>query len=166
MNNDILKTIKDRSYELRYGLARYCMVDIDIEKMLKIVDWHNLIGFNQEDLPDSTTSSIYIESIFLGLPLMALAAEETITEESSLLGNPLKIIDGAKMLTAIRGYVNDEFALTGLAMITELNNYAYKDLHPALQKHISRKNIRTMIIPDQADNIELFQQYLPILHNL
>ena len=79
------------------------------------------VPFQRNQIWKPDKSSSLIESIIMNVPIPPLYFAE---EEN---GNWL-VLDGLQRLSSIRGFYDNEFALTKLEVLTELNKSKYKDL--------------------------------------
>lgn len=81
------------------------------------------VPFQRKQIWKSDKSSSLIESIIMNVPIPPLYFAE---EEN---GNWL-VLDGLQRLSSIKDFYDNEYALTKLEVLTELNKRKYKDLPP------------------------------------
>ncbi len=79
------------------------------------------VPFQRKQIWKSDKASLLIESIIMNVPIPPLYFSE---EED---GNWL-VLDGLQRLSSIRDFYNNEFALTDLEVLKDLNKCKYKDL--------------------------------------
>jgi uncharacterized protein with ParB-like and HNH nuclease domain len=83
--------------------------------------------------------SRFIESILLGFPLPPFYVNQT-------KENKLVIIDGLQRTTTLHKFVNDEFALTELKTLPNINGKKFSELPDAYKAKIEDKNIQLYIL--------------------
>lgn len=77
--------------------------------------------FQRNEVWNTRQKSELIESVVMGIPLPLIYLAETM--EGKLI-----IVDGRQRLTTFFRYMNNEFALSGLKIMTELNSCRFRDL--------------------------------------
>lgn len=99
------------------------------------------------------TSSILIESLILNIPipLVYISQDVDVDEEVASETARYSVIDGQQRLTAISRYLQNEFALTGLTVLTNLNGSYYKDLPPFLIRRLEERTLRCLRIDSTLD---------------
>lgn len=99
------------------------------------------------------TSSRLIESLILNIPipLIYLSQDVDIDIETGDEESRYSVIDGQQRLTAIIKFFNNEFALTGLDALSELEGFCYKDLPPFLIRRLEERTIKCLRIDSTVD---------------
>ncbi len=99
------------------------------------------------------TSSRLIESLILNIPvpLIYLSQDVDIDIETGDEESRYSVIDGQQRLTAIIKFFNNEFSLTGLDALTELEGTYYKDLPPFLIRRLEERTIKCLRIDSTVD---------------
>lgn len=77
--------------------------------------------FQRNEVWNMRQKSELIESVVMGIPLPLIYLAETVEGK-------LVIVDGRQRLTTFFRYLNNEFALSGLKIMTELNSCRFQDL--------------------------------------
>lgn len=77
--------------------------------------------FQRNEVWNTRQKSELIESVVMGIPLPLIYLAET-------MEGKLVIVDGRQRLTTFFKYLNNEFALSGLKIMTELNSCKFQDL--------------------------------------
>ena len=77
--------------------------------------------FQRKEVWNTRQKSELIESVVMGIPLPLIYLAET-------MEGKLVIVDGRQRLTTFFKYLNNEFALSGLKIMTELNSCKFQDL--------------------------------------
>lgn len=85
--------------------------------------------FQRNDVWNTRQKSELIESVVMGIPLPLIYLAETM--EGKLI-----IVDGRQRLTTFFKYMNNEFALSGLKIMKELNGCRFRDLEKDEKKRM------------------------------
>ncbi|MBR5949537.1 MAG: DUF262 domain-containing protein [Clostridia bacterium] len=97
------------------------------------------VPFQRQQIWTTDKSSSLIESVIMNVPIPPLYFAE---EEN---GDWL-VVDGLQRLSSIRKYYDNEFALTKLEVLTELNKLKYKDLPPKSRSLLDDGMLRVNVI--------------------
>ena len=99
--------------------------------------------FQRYSVWDRSLKSRLIESVLLDvpLPIIYLAEEQDGREE---------VIDGQQRLTAFFEFLNNELALGGLEIRTDLKNKRFRDMDRETQNKVRRATIRTVTIRKES----------------
>ncbi|MEH2026842.1 DUF262 domain-containing protein [Nostoc sp.] len=156
-DSDVIEKDEDTAEEDRSdngGLYPYdpTQADIDIRVDLQTVfdlmrryDNNKLIidpDFQRNLVWTQEKKSKFIESLILNFPLPPLCVNQTV--EGKYI-----IVDGLQRITTLHEFVNDEFNLTGLEALTDLNDYNFsnlKELPGDYQTRIEDKQLYIYII--------------------
>lgn len=98
-------------------------------------------------------SSGLIESLILNIPipLVYISQDVDVDEEVGTEASRYSVIDGQQRLTAISKFLGNEFALTGLQVLDDLNDAYYSDLPPFLVRRLEERTIRCLRIDSTLD---------------
>ena len=98
-------------------------------------------------------SSGLIESLILNIPipLIYISQDVDVDEEVSSESARYSVIDGQQRLTAVSRFLQNEFALVGLEVLSDLNESYYKDLPPFLVRRLEERTIRCLRIDSTVD---------------
>ena len=90
--------------------------------------------------------SKFIESVFLGVPIMPFLV--------SMSGNEaeLEIIDGSQRIRTLVDYCSNNFKISGLEKLTELNNTKFEDLRESRKNKFWIRDFRFHVVTDKADS--------------
>jgi uncharacterized protein with ParB-like and HNH nuclease domain len=91
---------------------------------------------------DSTRQSRFIESIFLGLPILPLFVAR-IQEPFSL-----EIIDGSQRVLALAAFMTNKLQLINLKTLDSLNGFKFSDCSPSHQRKFKNTSINIIILFD------------------
>ena len=92
----------------------------------------------------SSEKSRFIESVFLGVPIMPFLVSVS-GEEAEL-----EIIDGSQRIRTLAEYCNDGFKLNGLQKLTELNGTLFSDLLESRRNKFLLRDFRFHVVTDKA----------------
>ena len=85
------------------------------------------------------------------IPLIYISQDVDVDEEVSSEEARYSVIDGQQRLTAISRYLQNEFSLIGLTVLTDLNGSYYKDLPPFLIRRLEERTLRCLRIDSTVD---------------
>lgn len=97
------------------------------------------VPFQRKQIWKTDQASSLLESIIMNVPIPPLYFAE---EEN---GNWL-VLDGLQRLSSIQNYYDNEFALSKLEVLTELNKRKYKDLPPKAKSLLDDGMLRVNVI--------------------
>lgn len=100
--------------------------------------------FQRRKVWDEARSSRLIESVILEVPLPVfyMAESQDGTQE---------VIDGQQRLTAFFRFLDNDFTLRGLKVLSDLNGQRYKDLEKPIQRLIRDCAVRTVVFKRESD---------------
>ena len=109
--------------------------------------------YQREFVWEPRRKSGLIESLVLGLPIPFVFVAD--------VEGDLEIVDGTQRIRTIVSYLDNEFKLTELKILNDLNGFKYSDLPMAEQKRIKNRTIRMIMLSAKADlavRFEVFQR--------
>ena len=89
-------------------------------------------------------ASLLIESIFLNIPIPPCYFSQNDDFE-------LSVIDGQQRIYSIYRFLNNQFALSGLEVVSELNGKRFHQLDRRSQRQIETHTLRAVIITNDSD---------------
>jgi hypothetical protein len=101
------------------------------------------IEYQRKYVWDQGKASRLIESLLLNVPIPVCYFAE---DESGAY----EVIDGLQRLTAIQKYLDNELALTGLSVLSELDGKKFEDLAPRDQRRLENRTIRCIVITEDS----------------
>lgn len=101
---------------------------------------------------DNARASRLIESLLLNIPIPVVYFSET--QELNYL-----VIDGHQRIRSIVRFLNGEFALSGLKVLTDFNRKRFHQLPEKYQKRIRTRVIRAIIIGADSDPMMQFEVF-------
>lgn len=104
--------------------------------------------FQRDDVWKAEQKAELVESVLMGLPLPIFYFNQ------DKYGR-LIVIDGRQRLTALFEYMNDEFALKDLKILSEINTLKFSDLPPVYMSRLEDYQIQAhVILPPTPDRIK------------
>lgn len=104
--------------------------------------------FQREDVWGIKQKSELIETVLMGIPLPIFYLNER-------KDGKLVVVDGRQRLTTFFNYLNDEFKLSNLKILSKLNDKTFSDLDPILQANLEDFQIIAQVIkPPTPDRIK------------
>lgn len=92
-------------------------------------------------------ASRLVESVLMGIPIPTIY----LCEEDD---NTHSVIDGQQRITSLVRYLKNEFALSGLQELNELNGKCYKDLPKDIQKKLKSSSLSTISLLKQSSDLK------------
>ena len=96
---------------------------------------------------DNKRKSLLIESLLLNIPIPPLFFYEK--DMASY-----EVMDGQQRINAIKEFYNNEFKLTGLAVLEKLNGKSYKTIHPTIIKGLNRGSLSVNVLLLESEEKE------------
>lgn len=102
------------------------------------------IEYQRKYVWDLAKASRLIESLLLNVPIPVLYFAEDETGR-------YEVIDGLQRLTTIKNFLENEFALSGLSVLTELDGKRFRDLTPKDRRRLENRTIRCIVITEDSN---------------
>lgn len=156
-NNDLLKLTKEHT-------VRTQAVTYDIGTIIQQID-DKKIKLNPEYQRkyrwDDVKSSRLIESLILNIPIPFIYLSNDVDIDSDVTDEDgyYSVIDGQQRLTAIKNYLEDKFALTGLGIISDLDGLKFSQLPDFLKRRINDRTINCLRIDSTVDETVKFDVF-------
>lgn len=98
-------------------------------------------------------SSRLMESLILNIPIPTVYLSQDIDVDEEVGDDVARysVIDGQQRLTAIYGFMTNDYALVGLDVLELLNGSFYKDLPPFLVRRLEERTIKCLRIDSTVD---------------
>ena len=103
--------------------------------------------YQRDYIYNDKQASKLIESFLIGIPIPTVYLCETEDESYD-------VIDGQQRLTSVARYLNNNFALTGLSSLPELNGKLFKDLDKPIQKKLKSSTINATVILKESQELK------------
>lgn len=145
--------------DFNWGLREW-----DVETILKKMsdskdEDGNVISLSELFIPDyqrdykwdAKTASRFIESILQGFPIpyLYIASVEDIDNQEE--DGRIELIDGSQRVRALIYFVGNEYELTDLKQLKELEGFKFQDLLPGRQRKFLRESLRFMELKCDTD---------------
>lgn len=101
------------------------------------------IEYQRKYVWDLGKASRLIESLLLNVPIPVCYFAE---DEHGVY----EVIDGLQRLTTIKHYLDGEFGLTGISVLSELEGKYFEDLAPRDQRRLENRTIRCIVITEDS----------------
>jgi hypothetical protein len=102
-----------------------------------------VIEYQRKYVWDQSKASRLIESLLLNVPIPVCYFAE---DED---GN-YEVIDGLQRLTTIRRFIEDDFPLSGISVLKELEGKVFSELAPRDQRRLENRTIRCIVITEES----------------
>lgn len=124
--------------------------DFPLSTLRDMVDDGDIIpnpDYQRDYVYNDKQASRLVESVLMGIPIptIYLCLED---DES------YSVIDGQQRITSLVRYLKNEFALSGLQELNELNGKCYKDLPKDIQKKLKSSSLSTISLLKQSSDLK------------
>src|SRR5581483_252129 len=109
-------------------------------------------SFQRYAVWDRTRKSKFIESLLLNIPIPTLFFAED--EDGSKV-----VVDGQQRLLAVKEFLENQYELRGLEVLSGLNDKRFDELNERQQKLIRNRTLRCLIISARRDSEIRFQVF-------
>lgn len=122
-------------------LVRFNILDYSIEHLVNKVasEEYYVPEYQREFTWDKNKKSRFIESVMIGLPIPFVFFWQD--EEGNF-----EIVDGSQRLRTLEEFVNQNFRLSKLSILTESKGYSFKDFHESRRKKFLAQSIRGILL--------------------
>lgn len=124
--------------------------DILLSSLRDMVDEGDIIpnpDYQRDYVYNDKQASKLVESVLMGIPIptiyLCLEEDETYS-----------VIDGQQRITSLVRYLKNDFVLSGLQELGELNGMCYKDLPKAIQKKLKSSSLSTISLLKQSSDLK------------
>jgi hypothetical protein len=116
----------------------------DLVSMIRSRDISLDPDYQRNYIWDNKKASLLVESILLSVPIPVIYVAEEIDSRWT-------VIDGLQRLNALRRFCDNEFRLTGLPVLTELNGLLYTRLNPKASRILRNGILRIIVVLQESD---------------
>ena len=124
--------------------------DFLLSSLRDMVDDGDIIpnpDYQRDYVYNDKQASKLVESVLLGIPIptiyLCLEDDETYS-----------VIDGQQRITSLVRYLKNDFALSGLQELDDLNGKCYKDLPKEIQKKLKSSSLSTISLLKQSSDLK------------
>lgn len=124
--------------------------DFPLSTLREMIDDGDIIpnpDYQRDYVYTEKQASKLVESVLMGIPIptIYLCVEED---------NTYSVIDGQQRITSLVRYLKNDFALTALQELNELNGKCYKDLPKDIQKKLKSSTLSTINLLKQSSDLK------------
>lgn len=157
MITTLKQNLSDLQQKARERTVKTQNIEYDLETLVKKIKKGTIKldpDYQRRHRWTTETSSRLIESLILNIPvpLIYLSQDVDVDIETGDEESRYSVIDGQQRLTAIVNFFANEFSLTGLDALTQLEGTYYKDLPPFLIRRLEERTIKCLRIDSTIDD--------------
>lgn len=129
------------------NLVRFNILDYSIEHLVNKVasEEYYVPEYQREFTWDKNKKSRFIESVMIGLPIPFVFFWQD--EEGNF-----EIVDGSQRLRTLEEFVNQNFRLSKLSILTDSKGYTFKDFHESRRKKFLAQSIRGILLASDTSS--------------
>lgn len=101
-------------------------------------------AYQREFVWDDDRKSKFIESVLLGLPIPYIFTAEA--EDGRL-----EVVDGSQRLRTLTAFLEEDFRLKSLELLTELKGFTFQELPIGRQRKVKNSTIRMITLSEKSD---------------
>lgn len=124
--------------------------DLTLSQIKDMVDANDLMtnpDYQRNYVYDEKRASLLVESILIGIPIPIIYLCE---EEEGIFS----VIDGQQRIMSFTRYLKNEFALTGLTKLSDLNGLYFKDLSKSIQRRLRAKSLKAICLDCDSQDLK------------
>lgn len=125
-------------------------MNLTLQELKNSVDANDIItdpDYQRKYVYDDKRASCLIESILIGIPIPVIYLAE---EDEGVYS----VIDGQQRITSFVRYLKNEFPLSGLKKLHNLNGLYFKELDKSLQRRLNYQTLSTVCIEKDSENLK------------
>lgn len=125
-------------------------LNFSLQELQNYVDANDIItdpDYQRRYVYDAKRASKLIESILIGIPIPVVYLAE---EDEGIYS----VIDGQQRITSFVKYLKNEFALSGLTKLSDLNGLLYKELDKGIQRRLKIQTISAVCIEKGSEDLK------------
>lgn len=136
--------VRDRKvYTQPYDLVVHSLIEQISEGVIFLRPLSERPAFQRRYVWDDTIASRLVESILLNVPIPPCYFSQNADFE-------LDVIDGQQRIYSIYRYMNNQFALSGLEVLKELNGRRFHEMSITQQRQLDTHTLRCVVITNQS----------------
>lgn len=133
--NQIREKKQDIKYDTRDYVIDYLVQEFEKDNFYIPLDYQRQFIWNDKD------KCFFIESILMGLPIPFMFFADT-------KDGRIEIVDGAQRTQTLAQFVHNDLELKNLTVLTESNNFRFKDFDLSVQRRFLNTNIRVVFLEE------------------
>ncbi len=125
-------------------------MNLSLQELKNSVDANDIItdpDYQRKYVYDDKRASCLIESILIGIPIPVIYLAE---EDEGVYS----VIDGQQRITSFVRYLKNEFPLSGLKKLQNLNGLYFKELDKGLQRRLNYQTLSTVCIEKDSNDLK------------
>ena len=125
-------------------------MDISLQQLKNYVDANDIItdpDYQRKYVYDDKRASCLVESILIGIPIPVIYLAE---EDEGVYS----VIDGQQRITSFVRYLKNEFPLTGLRKLGNLNGLYFRELDKGIQRRLNMQTLSTVCIEKDSEGLK------------
>lgn len=152
--DSVTKQLQRTQEHFDYDLREFLVADLFTklgwnDKTLGIKQTYHVVNIDPTRTWTDEQNSLFIESLLLGLPTNHLVCIEKPTQRGA---RQYEVVDGSSRLLALKWFVQGDFALTGLTVLSYLNKARFQDLPLTVQRKLMRTSLRVIEFLNLTDS--------------
>ena len=124
--------------------------DFTLKQLRDMYDANDIItdpDYQRKYIYDIRRASSLVESILIGIPIPVIYLCE---EEEGIYS----VIDGQQRITSFVKYLKNEYPLTGLTKLSELNGQYFKNLEKSIQRKLNSSTLKTICLDRDSQELK------------
>lgn len=139
-----------KNTEVEQHLVHTRQMNLSLQELKNSVDANDIItdpDYQRKYVYDDKRASCLIESILIGIPIPVIYLAE---EDEGVYS----VIDGQQRITSFVRYLKNEFPLSGLKKLQELNGLYFKELDKSIQRKLNYQTLSTVCIERGSESLK------------
>lgn len=124
--------------------------DFTLSQLREDVDANDIVtdpDYQRKYVYDDKRASKLVESILIGIPIPTIYLCEEIDGR-------LSVIDGQQRIVSFVRFLKNEFALSDLIQLRDLNGQYYRDMDKASQRTLKQKSLHAIVIKKDSQDLK------------
>ena len=124
--------------------------DFTLKQLRDMYDANDIItdpDYQRKYIYDIRRASSLVESILIGIPIPVIYLCE---EEEGIYS----VIDGQQRITSFVKYLKNEYPLTGLTKLSDLNGQYFKNLEKSIQRKLNSSTLKTICLDRDSQELK------------
>lgn len=124
--------------------------DLPLSQLKEMYDSNDIItdpDYQRRYIYDTKRASGLVESVLLGIPIPVIYLCE---EDDGIYS----VIDGQQRITSFVKYLKNEYPLTGLSKVTELNGKYFKQLDKKIQRRLNLSCLKAICLDKKSQDLK------------
>lgn len=139
-----------KNTEIEQHVVHTRQMNLTLQELKNSVDANDIItdpDYQRKYVYDDKRASCLIESILIGIPIPVIYLAE---EDEGVYS----VIDGQQRITSFVRYLKNEFPLSGLKKLQNLNGLYFKELDKSIQRKLNYQALSTVCIERGSEDLK------------